>query len=95
MVLGSSGDMVKLPGMVSQVVGEKAPATSGWRISQVQKHFVAKCGSNAKVNYRTYQPQRPLCRGHDKDSYTVGHIPKTVSRTVSFFLKRMRLSSGL
>ena len=29
MILCSSGDVVKLPGMVSQVVGEKAPATSG------------------------------------------------------------------
>ena len=57
------------------------------RISQIQKRLVVNCSQgNTEANYGTYQSQDPFAVAVIKYSCVVGHISRTISQTVSFFL---------
>ena len=52
----------------------------------MQTYLVTNCRRKAEANNSTYQPPNPFAVAVIKDS--CGHVPRTVSRTVSFSLGR-------
>ena len=91
MILCCNGDVVKLPGMVSQVVGEGS--CYEWP-SYTRGYHEYKSAWSPTVR-EILRPTTELTNSHNpfvvavlKDNYKVGHIPRTASQKVSFFFMK-------